>query len=202
MFYRRQYYRRIGQRGDTVVCASHAAVSPCSYIEFFRGGGGTTCLLLRSYDFVGVDVFVVALGTNDVRYRDPNRGAMTPEAYIGRMQSFVVGAREQSPAARFVFLAPWRSIPEDPVPPVSMEEKERLLGAYAAALRDFCQREGHLFIDPNPALLVPVNDARLRKAFLIDHIHPNGTKGVYFYSSAVYQSAGRDAGAAAAIGAD
>lgn len=153
-------------------------------------GGATTASQLKAYEekTIKADLYVFAIGANDVRYRDACRGAMTADEYIHNISRMTDMAQKSSPSAKFVFIAPWHSIPEDPVPPVPRAEVEALMGEYAAALKEYCAEHGHLFIDPNPSLSFILNDPYLREEYVIDHIHPNGTKGVYLYSSAVLQN--------------
>jgi len=160
-----------------------------SAVSNIAEGGATTDSQLKAYKkTVSADLYIFAIGTNDVRYKDGSRGAVTADEYIHNISQMADMAQKASPAAKFVFIAPWHSIPEDPVPPVPRAEVEALMGEYAAALKEYCAEHGHLFIDPNPSLSFILNDPYLRQEYLIDHIHPNGTKGVYLYSSAVLQN--------------
>lgn len=156
-------------------------------------GGGTSLSQLKAFQHTPIpaDVYVIAIGTNDVRYRDAVRGAINEEIYIDNIRQIVALARACSPSARFVFIAPWCSIPEDPIPPPSMSsiEKELLMNQYTDSLQAYCLQNGFLFINPNPGICVIVNNPILRADYLIDHIHPNGIKGVYLYAAAVYHYA-------------
>lgn len=161
-----------------------------SAVSNIAAGGATTHSQLKVYEKerIAANLYVFAIGANDVRYRDGSRCAMTADEYIHAISQMVGLAQKASPSAKFVFIAPWHSIPEDPVPPVPRAEVEALMGEYAAALKEYCAEHGHLFIDPNPSLSFILNDPYLRQEYVIDHIHPNGTKGVYLYSSAVLQN--------------
>ncbi len=88
-------------------------------------GGGTSTSQLKAFQAtpVAADVYIIAVGTNDVRYRDAQKGAICETQYIHNIQQIVAHASTLSPAARFVFIAPWCSIPEDPIPPIIDRER-------------------------------------------------------------------------------
>ena len=130
------------------------------------------------------DLFVVAIGTNDVRYRDPKRCAMTPEDYaarIGELKSKIQNAR---PNAKFVFIAPWYATDGDLATPLSYPDKLAMYEEYSNALRGFCEEQGDLFIDPNP-YIKSILDVYPHSRYMLDYVHPNATDGVNLYSEAV-----------------
>ena len=150
-------------------------------------GGATTKTLLDFRDEIArapADLFVVAIGTNDVHYRDPTECAMTPAEYVDNLQKLRDAIHEKNPTAKFVFIAPWTSTDGDKFTPLNFDDKRKLNAAYNAALETWCTAQGDMFINANPII-----DARLNKFprsdYLVDHIHPNAGKGVAFYSEAV-----------------
>ncbi|MBQ6005763.1 MAG: CapA family protein [Selenomonadaceae bacterium] len=150
-------------------------------------GGATTKILLERLDEIiqnGADLFVVAVGTNDVRYRDDKICSMTPEEYIFNLKKLRDAVKNKNPAAKFIFIAPWTSTDGDFISRLSFDEKIKLNDEYSAALKDFCAANGEIFINANPYI-----DAHLKiyphKNYLIDFIHPNADEGVKLYSEAV-----------------
>ena len=125
----------------------------------------------------------MAVGTNDVRYRDKNICAMTPEEYVENLAKLRNGILEKIPDAKFVFIASWTSTDGDFVSALPFDEKIKLNNAYTSALKNWCIAQGELFINPNPYI-----DERLKvfphKDFLVDFIHPNADKGVKLYAAA------------------
>lgn len=137
--------------------------------------------------------YIIAIGTNDVRYRNASCGAVTAEDYINNLreiESFLPPPppHTQIKCVRVIYIAPWESIPQDPIPPMDAKEKEKLLHAYSAALADYCRETGALFINPNPCLHPILREKKLRQRFLMDHIHPGPSDGCLLYSSAVYSA--------------
>lgn len=150
-------------------------------------GGATTKILLKRLDEIiatNADLFVVAVGTNDVRYRDKNICAMTPAKYVENLAKLRNGILEKIPDAKFVFIASWTSADGDFVSALPFDEKIKLNDLYSDALKNWCIAQGELFINPNPYI-----DERLKifpqKNFLVDFIHPNADKGVELYAAAV-----------------
>lgn len=170
------------------------AAFPHIQVESMAVGGGTSKSLLQlsRTKLRPSDLYIIALGTNDIRYRDPRKGATTTTEYIDNLKSLVARGRELSSTAQFIFIAPWCSIPEDPIPPISQSEKESLMKAYSKALQQFCQSQGHLYLDPNPILDFLIKHPQLRKHYMQDHIHPTHPHGCYLYSAAVWEAASVD----------
>lgn len=156
----------------------------CTNISF---GGGTVKTLLDNIteiQTVKADLYVIAIGTNDVRYRDESICAMTSEAYIEKIQQLCDGIKKSQPSARFAFVAPWTSTDGDPFSPISYSQKIALNDEYSDSLKLFCQDQGYLFSDPNNQI-ESILDLYPRSDYLIDHIHPDSADGISLYSSAV-----------------
>ncbi len=157
-----------------------------------RGGATTKTLLERLDEIIQsrADLFVVAVGANDVRYRDAEICSMTPEEYVANLQKLCNAVREKNPAAKFIFIAPWTSTDGDLVSRLPFAEKIKLNDEYSTALKNFCAANGEIFVDANPYI-----DARLKlfphKNFLTDFIHPNADNGVKLYAEAVLRSSSR-----------
>lgn len=151
-----------------------------------RGGATTKTLLERLDEMIqtNADLFVVAIGTNDVRYRNPDICSMTPAEYVANLQRLRDSIRKKIPDAKFIFIAPWTSTDGDLISALSFDEKIKLNDAYSDALENWCAAQGEIFVNANPYI-----DARLKvsshKDYLVDFIHPNASKGVEIYSAAV-----------------
>ena len=150
----------------------------------FAKGGATVSYFLDRADSVPVsDLYVIALGTNDVRYRDGETCAMTAQEYISELEKLRGDVAGKNPEAKFVFLAPWYSTDGDPYTPLGFEAKTELTEEYTKSLKSWCAGTGDGFVDPNPYIIeamehVPQSD------YLLDHIHPNAGRGVELYSHA------------------
>lgn len=153
-------------------------------------GGGTVQTLLDNAQEIKsthADLYVIAIGTNDVRYRDEQTCAMTSEEYISRLENLCSVILSENGDAEFVFIAPWTSTDGDPFCSMSYNEKMRLNAEYSDALENMCDENGYVFINPNGYI-----DGYLRlyptSEYLLDHIHPGYRNGVRLYSEAVLLS--------------
>lgn len=150
-------------------------------------GGGTVKTLIEHADEItasGSELYVIAVGTNDVRYRDSKTCAMTPEEYISRLQSLEKIIREKRKDSKFAYIAPWWSDDGDPYTPLKYGEKLAMNNAYSQILKDYCEREGHEYFDVNGYISAKVL-ASTARFYLNDHIHPNSRRGIYLYSEAL-----------------
>ena len=152
-------------------------------------GGLTTKPLIAPQNLnaiaqIKADLFVVAIGTNDVRYRNKNLCAMTPEEYIQNLQIFRMTIATNQPNAKFIFIAPWTSTDGDKVSALPYPQKVQLNRAYTSALKFLCEKNHDTFIDANPYIENILN-LYPRSEYLVDYIHPNALKGVQMYSQAV-----------------
>jgi len=128
-------------------------------------------------------------GTNDVRYRDPSTCAMSSEDYVLSVDSLVEAIREQNPDASFILVAPWPSLENDPFSMLDIASKDAMLAQYADALGDYCNESGLIFTDPTPWIKGVWEENRVSN-YLLDHIHPNSTRGVELYSYATLIGSG------------
>ncbi|MCL1797162.1 MAG: CapA family protein [Eggerthellaceae bacterium] len=155
--------------------------------------GGTVQTLLDHIDEisgVGAETYVVAIGTNDVRYRNMGTCAMTAKEYIEKILAFTNEILEKAPGSRFLFIAPWMALSNDPYNKCDLSSKTKaiavrdaLLAEYSGALEEFCLREKHLYLNPNPHIR-QVLSLNSTKKYLVDHIHPGRLYGVGLYSEA------------------
>ncbi|MCI5904403.1 MAG: CapA family protein [Oscillospiraceae bacterium] len=153
-------------------------------MNFSKGGAAVSYLIENAGAIPKAELYVIAIGTNDVRYRDETQCAMTAESYadsISRLRQLIA---EKAPEAEFVFIAPWYSIDGDPFCPLSFEDKTTLNNEYSAALEALCGSSGDTFIDPNGFIAERIGQKPCGY-YLIDHIHPNSARGVRLYSEAV-----------------
>lgn len=147
-------------------------------------GGATIKTLLKDGSKIAAhqaQVYVIAVGTNDIRYRQPQLCAMTAEEYVASIDLLVAQVLGQNPHASFVFVAPWPSLDMDPFTRVPHQQKAAIYAEFTEALRQYCHDRGHLFADPSAEILAAIN-LKPGNHYLKDHIHPNATRGIRLYS--------------------
>lgn len=154
-------------------------------------GSCTTKLLLRDHldeiTSAEAELFVIAIGTNDVRYRNAEICAMTADEYVDRLMELRDAIVDKHPTAKFIFITPWTSTPGDKISKLYRDDKLKMNAAYTVALQNMCDATGDLFIDPKKFIeerwrLYP------RSKYMRDAIHPNATEGVRLYAEAVMLS--------------
>ncbi len=151
-------------------------------------GGATTKMLINNYKTqisdVKADLFIIAIGTNDVRYRNPEICAMDEREYINNLNILKNIILKNNPNAKFVFIAPWYSTDGDTVSQLSYKDKIVLNEKYTNALKDWTLSCNDYFIDANK-YIENVLDKNVQKEYLVDFIHPNMNEGILLYSKAV-----------------
>lgn len=156
-------------------------------LNYSKGGCTVSYMTERADEIPAADLYVIALGTNDVRYRDKSTCAMTAEDYVFGINELKTGLSAASPSAGFVFIAPWYSTDGDRYCPMSFSEKTALNDEYCMALEEYCKNNSIGFINANGYIKNALSTAPDRK-YLLDHIHPNSSEGARLYSEAALKS--------------
>lgn len=153
-------------------------------LNYSKGGCTVSYMVDYCNEIPTADLYVIALGTNDVRYRAIDSCAMTPDEYTSRIEELVKNLHKKNGSAEFVFIAPWYSTDGDPFCDLSFSEKTELNNSFSDALKKYCDENDYGYINANPYIADKLNKAPDRN-YLLDHIHPNSTEGVKMYSEAV-----------------
>lgn len=152
--------------------------------NYSKGGCTVSYMTQRTDKIPAAELYVIALGTNDVRYRNESMCAMTSNDYVSEMNKLKEKLSAVSPSAEFIFIAPWYSTDGDPYCSMSYSEKSSLNEEYSLALEQYCKNNSIGFINANEYIKNSLSTAPDSK-YLLDHIHPNQTEGVRLYSEAV-----------------
>ncbi|HCJ40635.1 SGNH/GDSL hydrolase family protein [uncultured Ruminococcus sp.] len=151
--------------------------------NYSKGGCTVSYMTDHADDIPKAGLYVIALGTNDVRYRDETVCAMTAESYTANMGTLRDKLKAKSPDAEFIFIAPWYSTDGDPYCKLKYAQKTALNDEYSAALEKWCSENSCGYINANAHIrekLAVTPD----RTYLLDHIHPNASDGVVMYSEA------------------
>jgi len=157
-------------------------------------GSATTLMLLENMDLIAnqtADLYVIAIGTNDVRYRDKKICAMDSTSYVENIDSLISRIRKTNPNTKFVLIRPWYALDNDPYSAISIEERDYLLNEYGNALEAYSDKNGHLFNNPNPGIEERLS-IEIVSNYLIDHIHPNANEGIMLYSQEILDYLGKN----------
>ena len=152
-------------------------------------GGCTTKMLLekkmlRDIVTAKADIYVIAVGTNDICYRDSKICAMTSEEYTTNLQALQNAIKEKQPEAKLIFITPWTSTDGDLNSKLPFADKMEMNQTYSVALKKWCSESGNIYINPNKHIADTLS-CYPHGRYLTDFIHPNGRQGVQLYSEAV-----------------
>lgn len=123
------------------------------------------------------DIYVIAIGINDVIHPDSNNSSKTPNEYIDQINTLSQLLLERSPNAKLYFVAPW------PLPGWDKDYNNRRK-LFVSALMMWCEEKDYVFIDPEPIIMSVINENEAGK-YTKDGLHPNAEYGVGLYSYAV-----------------
>ena len=148
-------------------------------------GSYTTKLIIRDFKNEiyesNSDLYIIAIGINDIRYRRESICAMNSTEYITQIKKimgFVVNKK-----AKFIFIAPWYSTSKDIVSKLKHKNKLKLIKEYSKVIEYYAKSKNYIFINPNHYLAKKI--IRNRKKYMVDFIHPNSKEGIKLYSEAV-----------------
>ena len=149
-------------------------------------GSFTTKLLLQYFtdDLIDSksDLYIIAIGTNDVRYRNKGICSMTPKEYINKINEIVNLAKNNN--SKFIFIAPWFSFSDDNISNIDHKSKKKLMKKYSLTLKKYAEKNNYIFIDPNEYLEKII--VKNRGKYMVDFIHPNNQDGIELYSESVF----------------
>lgn len=150
-----------------------------------------TIVLLKEKinDIISVrsDLYVIAIGSNDIRYRNEKYCAMNSIDYINDMSYVVDNIVKNNDRAKFVFVSPWVCDRYDIECSLNHEEKENLYYEYSNALEHYCDKNNFLYINPSSYIYRKISEKYIG-IYMMDFINPNAREGIRLYSEAVVMS--------------
>lgn len=159
-------------------------------VKTFAKGSATSSYLLNHVEEFAqykADIYIIAVGINDIRYRNPRTCAMDPEEYIKNLEHIMKKVKSKKKTAKFVFIAPWTTDSYDPISKLPKNKRFRMLKEYSYALEKFSKETESLYINPNPIIEETFKKGN-PKIWLKDQIHPNAFEGINLYSYAVLKA--------------
>ena len=151
-------------------------------------GSYTTKLMVKDFknDIIhsNSDLYIIALGTNDVRYRRKEICAMDAKNYINQLEKLVDFAKNKNEKRKFIFIAPWFSTSDDGVSRLDHINKQKMMKEYSLELQKFSKKNNYIFIDPNDYLEKIVTQNKSK--YFLDFIHPNSHDGIELYSESIF----------------
>lgn len=153
-------------------------------------GGATSQYLLNNIETlknIDADLFIIAIGCNDIRYRNPKICAMNSKDYINNINAIIKRIQSFSNKCKFIFIEPWYSDFSDEFCNLKLKDKEYMYNDYSNALHNYCIANEFFYITPNKYIWEKISNKYIGY-HLVDHIHPNAKEGIQLYSRAVIKS--------------
>ncbi len=147
-------------------------------------GGWTTkdCLdNIVTFTAQASDLFIVALGVNDVRYND-SRGAIDQTTYLANMLNIVTPLKNTG--AKVAVLSIWPSHHRDAFSALLHKETNDRIRQYNKGLSKLCADLDIIFIDAYSPIMCGVN-VKNESEIASDGIHPSGA-GIELYAEALF----------------
>ena len=143
--------------------------------------GWTSVSLVEAVDvYPQADVYVTAIGINDVLYIDEAYGAVDAEEFVDNLEAFQEKIDSVSPDSTLYFIAPW---PFLNYPDEAYETRD----GFVEALIEWCRSDDRrICIDPNDTIMSVLEDVDT-SVYMWNDFHPDEPEGVGLYSYAVIQ---------------
>ena len=127
------------------------------------------------------DIYIIAIGINDVLFPNAVKSAKTSAEFIERAALLAENIMGISPDAKIYFISPWTFITDK-------QELNEAGSQYRSALKDLCAEKSFVYIDAEP-IVVSVLNAEGTNKYMFNNFHPNASKGVGLSSYAVFTAA-------------
>jgi len=145
-----------------------------------RGGWRVGNLILEEDKIPVCDIYVTAIGVNDVLFNSLGLSPEKPDDYVNGIERLVKIIRAKSPNAKFYFIAAWTMHYQD-------DTSNTRAAEFRTALINLCDEKGYICINPDPVLSSVLKDTGIQK-YMKDKVHPNAPNGVGLYSYAVLKA--------------
>ncbi len=150
----------------------------------FSEGGWTSSWLVNLEEQAPVaDVYVVAIGINDVLFIDRPLGAASAEQFIDNLQMFTDFLLSRNPDAKFYYITPWPFLNFP-------EEAYECCDEFSNEMKEWCDDHGYICIDPFDTIMTVLSEVDT-SVYMYNDYHPNAPEGIGLYSYAVLQGANR-----------
>ena len=152
-------------------------------------GSYTTKLIIKNFqnDLIksNSDLYFIALGTNDIRYRRASICSMDSIEYINNIDNIVNLTKTKN--SKYIFIAPWFSTSKDPISNLNHTEKIKMMKNYSSQLKTYSKKSSnYIYINPNN--YIEHNIRNNGKKYLVDYIHPNKNYGIELYSQSILEN--------------
>ncbi len=167
-------------------------------VDVAATGGQTSASLFDNKNDMSVinstsaDTYIIALGINDVIYRDRSTSSttFTTAEYIKKLENLVkyINDKDENKVNSFVFVAPFEYINKDSYQFTKYIRRENTHQEYTIALYNWCKLNNYAFTAPMNYIKNTLATVDNADEYTIDDVHPSYPLGTQLYSKAVYES--------------
>ncbi len=138
------------------------------------------------------DTYIIALGINDVIYREKksNSTTFTTAEYIKKLEDLVeyINAKDTTKINKFVFIAPFEYVNKQSYQMTKYINRENTHQEYTIALSNWCKLNDYAFTAPMNYIKNTLATVDNASEYTVDDVHPAYPLGTQLYSKAVYES--------------
>ena len=149
--------------------------------ELSHGGWAVKNLIDEGGNIPEADIYVIAIGINDILFPNDEDSAHTSEDFISRCSQLGDIINSRSPGAKIYFIAPWSFIDLD----ISFVKRG---DEFRNALEEWCADTDYIYINPDPVIQSVIAEEGSDK-YMCNDFHPNAPDGVGLFSYAVLKEA-------------
>ena len=131
------------------------------------------------------DLYIIALGTNDIRYNDSSICAMNETDFINQLNR-IVDITKNNNKSKYIFIAPWLSTSDDPISKLDHKDKNQKMKKYSLSLEMYTKINNFIFVNSNEYLEKYILENK--KKYMVDYIHPNDKDGIELYCESIFKN--------------
>ena len=148
--------------------------------NFSRGGWKVKDLLDHVEEIPPAEIYVIAIGINDVLFSGSVQSAYTPSEFTTRCGQLADLLLAKAPGAKIYFIAPWTFVDLG-------DDYLKRGDQFRNYLGKWCEETGYSFINPDP-VIVSVLGKEGSERFMLNEFHPGVPDGVALFSYAVLKA--------------
>lgn len=149
--------------------------------ELSHGGWTVKNLIDEGNKIPDADIYVIAIGINDILFPNNEDSAFTSEDFVSRCSQLGEIITARSPEAKIYFVAPWSFVDLD----ISFVKRG---DEFRSALEEWCAGTDYRYINPDPVIQSVIAEEGSDK-YMCNDFHPNAPEGVGLFSYAVLKDA-------------
>lgn len=146
-----------------------------------QGGWKTGHLIANSKKIPKAQVYVVAVGINDVLFYDEEYAPATASDYVALIEQLTANIRNINPSAKIYYVTPWPFLDFG-------DYCDKRAVQFRSALSEWCGSNGYVCLDPAPYIFQVMEKDGASK-YMLNSFHPNAPEGVGLFSYAVLKAA-------------